>query len=144
MPGQGTFEQRRGIHADLPLERLDRVRAQALHQAQQTSLQHVVVILAPGIAGDPSQFVAAEAGRIRLRPVVKLAHTQDRASGGQQLPGIVAQVGAAVRQISHLTREAVCDPLAIVTRFRNGAGRGYTRKLESAFAGESLDLLGMH
>src|ERR1017187_1471604 len=94
MPCVSALQQRRSVHANLPLERRRRRRAQTIHHARQSAPQHLVVILAPRVARDPRQILPGELPRVGLRPVVELAHAENRPGGRQQMPRIVPQTGA--------------------------------------------------
>src|SRR5690348_5768476 len=49
----GALEQRRGIDTDLPVERLGRLLLELFDQAREPATEHVVIVLAPGVARDP-------------------------------------------------------------------------------------------
>ncbi len=85
----GALEQRRGVHADLPIEGRGHESAQPVHYAGESAAQHLVIILAPGVARDPREIFGGEFGGVGLRPVVELAYAEDREGGRQQGTGIV-------------------------------------------------------
>src|SRR5450755_70617 len=144
MPRIRALQQRRGVHANLPLERLRRRRPQAFHHACQSAPQHVVVILGPGVPRDPRQILPAELRRIRLWTVIQLPHAQHGPRGRQQTPRIVPQPRATVRQVAHLAGHPVSHPLAIIAGLRHRTRRRDTRQFESALTRQRFDLLRVH
>ena len=93
--GVSALHQGSCIDADLPLKGLRAGGREFPGQTLEGRADHAVVVLAPGIAGDPSPAALAELDRIRLRAIVELAHDRGwtwprgaaRADRGASRPG---------------------------------------------------------
>ena len=130
----GALQQRRGIHADLRFEGAARLRRRRAARRVEAVAQHVVVVVAPGVAGNPGELGFGERGRVGLRSVVELAHADDGARGGEQVARIVAHGGAAVGEVAHLAREAAGVPLVVAGGVGRGQGRRGPGEFEAALA----------
>src|SRR3954449_8684326 len=89
-----TLEQRRGIDADLVVERL--MFAQEPGEARQAVAERVMVVGAPGVTRDPAEIGVMKFGGIRLRRIVELSDANHRSRRRQQIARIVADGGPMV------------------------------------------------
>ena len=110
--GVGALEQRRGIDADSGFEGAG-ATAQQRVELLEAAAEFAVIIGAPGVAGDPGARGLAELGGGGPGGVVELAGADDGAGGGEQLAGIVADLGAVIGQVAHfagVTGSAAATP----------------------------------
>ena len=112
---------------------------ESFHQTLEAAPEHVVIVLTPGVARDPGEIAIIQAGRIWLGAVVELADADDGLGRRQQVAGIVAHGGTAVREVAHFTRVACANPLMVIgCLFERGRGR-HTGEFEAALASKPLD-----
>ena len=113
-----------------------RLRAQGAHDPVQECLHHVVVVVAPGVAGDPAAVAGCVSG-VRVGGVVLQPHADDRArpgEGGAQ----VAPLRDLRGEVRHLARVAPRDPLREEPQLGRGLGAGDPREVEARLEGEGL------
>jgi len=100
----------------------------------QTTAQHVVIIVAPGVTRNPRQLAVIHAGGIRARGVVQLAGTNDGTGRRQKPPRVRAHFGAPVGEVPHLSSHAGMHPVAEVGELGHWLGGGHAGQLETALA----------
>ena len=123
--GQRPFEHGSRVHADLIVEGRACGYAQLFGKLRQSAAHELVIILAPGVPGDPAEAGRARVRRERSRGVVKFADHDDRARRRQQKTRIRAQAGAMVREVAHLPGHAGVHPLRVTRVVVNGPGRSH-------------------
>ena len=82
-----------------------------------------MVVLSPGVAGNPSQLRLAKFRGVRLRSVTQLADADDRACGRQEVERVVADIGTPVGEVVHFAGEARSDPAMVDKRVGIGQSR---------------------
>jgi hypothetical protein len=101
---QIALQQRPGVHVRLGGNRISRVPLQACVQFAQLSLDHVVVVVAPGVPGHRSRWL--------LAAIVEGDDDGVRRPGSHQ--PAVAPLRRATRQVLHRTGVARVQPLVEV------------------------------
>src|SRR5439155_16146971 len=107
---------------------------QAAGQAREHRLHHVVVIVAPRVAGDPTGS-SGGIGRVRVRRVVLDAHREDRSRPWEGVANVAAARGLR-GEIAHLARVTARDPLREEGALARRGGGGDAGAVAAGLAGE--------
>jgi len=132
-PGVAALQKWCCIDADLPLEL--HLPAQFFDQLRHPRPHDVVVVVAPGIAGDPGSrglAIVGMFGRVGCGPVVNLTQTDDRPGRGQQSSRILPDICPIVGEVAHSTRKTSGRPFSIASDVSRGIRRGEAAQLEAA------------
>lgn len=109
-----TLQERRGIEANLVVEPFDfKKRA---NQVIQTPPHDVVIIVAPGVAGNPGSARLVEVGRARLGTVVEHTNTDHGPGRRKKSRWRIAAICPVISEIAHLPRFSGNHPILIARR----------------------------
>ncbi len=137
--GPGLLRDRSGVDVGARLERAG-LREQPLAQPLEQRAHHVVVVVAPRVAGDPAAAFRRLA-RVRVRRVV-LKPDREHGARPRERGAEIAAPGDLLLQIAHLTGVAAGDPLGEEREIRRRVGTREAGEVESGLERERLGALG--
>src|ERR1700693_1162428 len=107
--GIGSLQQRRRVDADLVVL----TGRQLPNHPLQALTHHVMIIVAPGVTGDPARFGIIQLGGTGLGTVLKFTNSVDRAGGSEQKLRIGSDGRAPVGQIAHRAGHSALYPVQV-------------------------------
>ena len=135
-------QDRPGIHEDAPLDLGPRLRPHVLQQPRELRLHHVVIVVPPGVPGDP----AADPLRLRLPAmgsVVIQRDRDDRPGPGQELARMEPLLRRP-RHVFHLPVIPAAEPPSEGFAMGGWVDRRDSHQVEAEVRPLGLDPLGQH